>query len=186
MSSGRDPIKLVAVGDGAVGKTCLLVIYSNGTFPLDYVPTVFENSKCKVKVNDQEYPVQLWDTAGQEELENIRTLSYPGTDIFLLCFSVVDRSSFENIKNKWVEEVKLNSKQPVILLVGTKTDLRSSTPPDQCVSYEEGVMMAKQIQAFDYAECSALKNEGVKEVFDKAIVKSISPNQGSGGCCNIS
>ena len=83
MSTG---IKLVVVGDGAVGKTCLLVVYSNSTFPTDYVPTVFENSKAKVKVNNTEYSIQLWDTAGQEELENIRTLSYPNTDIFLLCF----------------------------------------------------------------------------------------------------
>ncbi|KAH0786174.1 rho-related GTP-binding protein RhoG-like [Histomonas meleagridis] len=179
-------MKLVVVGDGAVGKTCLLVVYANGTFPTDYVPTVFENYKAKVKVNNVEYSIQLWDTAGQEELENIRTLSYANTNIFLLCFSVVDRSSFENIKNRWIEEVKLHSsKQPVILLVGTKTDLRSSTSPDQCVTYEEGVMMGKQIQAFEYVECSARENDGVKDVFDKAIVRSISTKQGGGGCCTI-
>ena len=167
-------MKLVVVGDGAVGKTCLLVVYARGTFPTDYVPTVFENYKAKVKVNNTEYSILLWDTAGQEELENIRTLSYANTDIFLLCFSVVDRTSFENVKNKWYEEVKVHSKEPVILLVGTKTDLRENGSKEQ-VSFDEGVMMAKKIQAFEYVECSALKNEGVKEVFDKAILKSIKP-----------
>ncbi|EAX95485.1 hypothetical protein TVAG_222820 [Trichomonas vaginalis G3] len=66
--------KLVVVGDGAVGKTCLLVVYSKGEFPKTYIPTVFDNYTAKVKVEDQVVNVQLWDTAGQEELENLRTL----------------------------------------------------------------------------------------------------------------
>ena len=176
-------LKLVVVGDGAVGKTCLLVVYARGTFPTDYIPTVFENYKAKVKVNGSEYTILLWDTAGQEELENIRTLSYANTDIFLLCFSIVDRSSFENVKNKWFEEVKIHSNKPILLLVGTKSDLRRSTPPTQCISTEEAALMAKQIQAFDYIECSALLNEGVKEVFDNAIIKAIFPDEE--GCCSI-
>jgi small GTP-binding protein len=58
-------LKLVVIGDGAVGKTCLLVVYAKGSFPTEYVPTVFENYKCKVTVSNVEYNVQLWDTAGQ-------------------------------------------------------------------------------------------------------------------------
>ncbi|KAH0787005.1 Rho GTPase [Histomonas meleagridis] len=176
-------LKLVVVGDGAVGKTCLLVVYARGTFPTEYVPTVFENYKAKVKVNGSEYTILLWDTAGQEELENIRTLSYANTDIFLLCFSIIDRASFDNIRNKWFEEVKIHTRKPVFLLVGTKSDLRKSKPNDQCVSKEEALLMAKQIQAFDYLECSALLNEGVKEVFDNAIVKAIFPDKEV--CCTI-
>jgi small GTP-binding protein len=74
------PLKIVVIGDGAVGKTCLLVVYAKGGFPTEYVPTVFENYKCRVNIGGTEYIIQLWDTAGQEELVNVRQLSYPNTD----------------------------------------------------------------------------------------------------------
>lgn len=177
-------LKLVVIGDGAVGKTCLLVVYAKGEFPVEYVPTVFENYRAKVDINNKEYTIQLWDTAGQEELEGIRTLSYANTDIFLLCFSVVDKTSFENVKNKWLEEIKHYSKDPTLLLVGTKTDLRG-TPNTENVTEEEARAMAKAVGAFDYVECSALKCEGVKDVFDKAIVRAVDPPPGESGCCNV-
>jgi small GTP-binding protein len=175
-------LKLVVIGDGAVGKTCLLVVYAKGTFPTGYVPTVFENYKCKVTVNEVEYNVQLWDTAGQEELVNVRQLSYPNTDVFLMCFSVADRTSYDNMKNKWVDEIKQCSKDPVLLLVGTKADLRDAA--DDPVSGPDGEALARQIGAFEYIECSAIKCQGVKDVFDKAIVHAVSPAAG-GGCCNV-
>jgi small GTP-binding protein len=175
-------LKLVVVGDGAVGKTCVLVVYAQGSFPTEYVPTVFENYKCKVNVSNTEYNVQLWDTAGQEELEAVRTLSYPNTNVFLLCFSTADRTSYDNIKNKWVVEIKQHVKEPQFLLVGTKADLRDST--DGSLSPEDGKALAAQIGAFDYVECSAIKCEGVKDVFDKAIVRAVNPPK-SGGCCEV-
>jgi small GTP-binding protein len=175
-------LKLVVIGDGAVGKTCLLVVYAKGSFPTEYVPTVFENYKCKVTVNSIEYSVQLWDTAGQEELVNVRQLSYPNTDVFLMCFAVSERTSFENIKNKWVDEIKQYSKDPVLLLVGTKADLRETA--DDPVSVEDGKTLARQIGAFDYIECSAIKCQGVKDVFDRAIIQAVTP-AGGGGCCQV-
>jgi small GTP-binding protein len=176
--------KLVVVGDGAVGKTCLLVVYAKGTFPTEYVPTVFENYKCKVVVHGTEQTVQLWDTAGQEELENVRVLSYPNTHVFLLCFSIADRTSYENIKNKWFQEVKAHqgSCSPLYLLVGTKSDLRDTA--ERPVKVEEGRQLASQLGCFDYMECSAIKCEGVKEIFQVAIDHAITP-PGRGGCCSV-
>jgi small GTP-binding protein len=175
-------LKLVVIGDGAVGKTCLLVVYAKGSFPTEYVPTVFENYKCKVTVSNVEYNVQLWDTAGQEELVNVRQLSYPNTDVFLMCFSVADRTSYDNIKNKWVDEIKQYVKDPKLLLVGTKEDLRDSA--ENPVTTAEGEALKAQIAAFDYIECSAIKCQGVKDVFDRAIVHAVSP-AGGGGCCTV-
>ncbi|VDP40778.1 unnamed protein product [Schistosoma margrebowiei] len=92
--------KLVIVGDGACGKTCLLIVFSKDQFPKVYVPTVFENY-----VADIEVELALWDTAGQEDYDRLRPLSYPDTDVVLLCYSIDSPDSFENIPEKWLPEV---------------------------------------------------------------------------------
>jgi small GTP-binding protein len=172
-------VKLVVTGDGAVGKTCLLVVYAKGRFPAEYVPTIFENYNCKVSLNNTEHTVQLWDTAGQEDLVSVRQLSYPNTDVFLLCFSIADRTSFENVKNKWIDEIKMYVPDPVCLLVGTKADLREDIEAQ--VSEAEAMLLARNIGAFDYMECSAIKCQGVKDIFDAAIVQVTNPPV-RGGC----
>jgi len=184
-------IKLVVVGDGAVGKTCLLIVYTKGEFPKEYVPTVFDNYSAKVKIEQTVYNVQLWDTAGQEELENIRTLSYANTNVFLLCFSVVSPSTFENVTGTWLPELKRFNTNPTIMLVGTKTDLRKddstlralSAENQVPISREKGEAKAKEIGAIGYVECSAFLNENVKNVFDQAITHVVFKPET--GCCRL-
>lgn len=186
MSGNELQIKLVCVGDGGIGKTSLLMVYRDKVFPEAYVPTVFENYRCKVTVEGQEISVQMWDTAGQEELENIRTLSYSSTDIFMVCFAVNERSSYDNIPSKWLDEMLEHVSSPVMMIIGLKTDLRDSDPG--CLSPEDGKALAQQVGAVDYCECSAKNNVGVKEVFDKAILSAYerrTKGSGSNGCCEI-
>ncbi|KAI2571538.1 RHOJ isoform 1 [Pan troglodytes] len=82
-------LKCVVVGDGAVGKTCLLMSYANDAFPEEYVPTVFDHYAVTVTVGGKQHLLGLYDTAGQEDYNQLRPLSYPNTDVFLICFSVV-------------------------------------------------------------------------------------------------
>lgn len=170
-------VKLVIVGDGTVGKTSLLLSYTSNAFPTDYVPTVFDNVCCSVSVDERVVHLSLFDTAGQEEFSRLRPLSYPGTDVFLLCFSVAMHASFHNIKNVWWPEVMHFAPNAKIVLVGTKCDLRHDDETltklaergQAPLSFDDGQALAKSIGAAAYAECSALTQRGVKAAFEEAL-----------------
>jgi len=165
--------KLVIVGDGACGKTCLLVVFSKDEFPEVHVPTVFETDVADIEVDGKTIELALWDTAGQEDYDRLRPLSYPDTDVILMCFSIDNPDSLQNIPEKWSPEVKHFCPKVPIILVGNKKDLRNDehtkrelarmkqTP----VKTEDGAAVATLINANCYLECSAKTREGVREVF---------------------
>lgn len=93
------------VGDGGCGKTCLLIVYSQNKFPEAYVPTVFENYVPIVQFEGKTIELALWDTAGQEEYDRLRPLSYPETDIILICFAVDFPTSLGNVLDKVSEMI---------------------------------------------------------------------------------
>lgn len=175
--------KIVILGDGACGKTSLLNVFTRGYFPKVYEPTVFENYIHDIFIDGQQVQLSLWDTAGQEEFDKLRSLSYSDTHCIILCFSIDSSDSLENVKNKWVGEILEHCEGVKLILVALKADLRQSDDSNdnmgtsaytnngqlkKLVTYEEGVAMAKQIGALRYLECSAMKNRGVKEVFTEA------------------
>jgi len=169
-------IKCVVVGDGAVGKTCMLMSFSNNTFPQEYVPTVFDNYNTAIMVDDTPYNLGLWDTAGQEEYDRLRALCYPQTDVFLICYSVISPASYENIKVRWYPELQHHCPGTPCLIVGLKVDLRDDlavieslkSQGLQTLSKDMGENLAKDLGASGYVECSALTQKGLKTVFDEA------------------
>lgn len=186
-------IKCVVVGDGAVGKTCLLISYTTNKFPKEYVPTVFDNYAVTVVIGGEPYTLGLFDTAGQEDYDRLRPLSYPTTDVFLMCFSVVNPASFENIKEKWVAEIQHHCPRTPFLLVGTQMDLRDeqfkidelARMKQKPVTAEQGAKLAKELKSVRYVECSALTQRGLKDVFDEAIMAVLSPQKPERKTCAL-
>ncbi|KAK8597690.1 hypothetical protein V6N13_095090 [Hibiscus sabdariffa] len=152
MSASRF-IKCVTVGDGAVGKTCLLICYTSNKFPTDYVPTVFDNFSANVAVDGSIINLGLWDTAGQEDYSRLRPLSYRGADIFVLAFSLISRASYENVLKK------IFGKTEHFLLI----------------KWGLGEELRKQIGAAAYIECSSKTQQNVKAIFDTAIKVVLQP-----------
>ncbi|CAN8025803.1 unnamed protein product [Ixodes persulcatus] len=182
-ADGDQPVdrKLVAVGDGSCGKTCLLISYCSEEFPTSYVPTVFETYSSIVQWCQQRVRLSLWDTAGEEDYDRLRPLSYSQASAVLVCFALDNRDSFVNVEFKWEPEIRHYLPKVPIVLVGNKLDLRDShvapevrprnyKPP---VSTREGRSLAERIRASAYVECSALTRQGIPEVFDAAIKASL-------------
>ena len=170
-------VKVHFTGDGAVGKTCMLISHTEGKFPIEYIPTVMDNYEETIIVEGEELKLSLWDTAGEEGYARIRSLGYPGTSVFVTVFSVVNHSSFINVKERWLPEIREHCPNTPMLIVGNKTDLRNDSQTiyqlqkegKTAITLEEGEELAKNIGAVAYCECSALTREGLKNVFDIAL-----------------
>lgn len=185
--------KLVIVGDGACGKTCLLIVFSKDQFPEVYVPTVFENYVADIEVDGKQVELALWDTAGQEDYDRLRPLSYPDTDVILMCFSIDAPDSLDNIPEKWTPEVKHFCPNVPIILVGNKKDIRNDEAikrelgrmKQEPVRPEQGKVMADTIGAFAYLECSAKTKEGVREVFEMATKAALQVKKKKNKKCTL-
>ncbi|KIK61559.1 hypothetical protein GYMLUDRAFT_42561 [Collybiopsis luxurians FD-317 M1] len=192
-SFGRKSLqrKVVVCGDGACGKTSLLNVFTRGFFTQVYEPTVFENYVHDIYVDDQLVELSLWDTAGQEEFDRLRSLSYAETHVVMICFSVDNPVSLENVESKWLDEILEYCPGVKLVLVALKCDLRDDYSVKerlqrfaaQPVQYEEGLAVARRIRASRYLECSSKHNRGVTEVFyEVARVASNLRAGGSEGC----
>ncbi|GAB7359813.1 hypothetical protein MBLNU230_g6981t1 [Neophaeotheca triangularis] len=191
--------KLVLLGDGASGKTSLLNVFTRGYFPTVYEPTVFENYVHDIFIDNVHVELSLWDTAGQEEFDRLRSLSYDDTHAIMLCFSVDSPDSLENVESKWVGEIAENCPGVKLVLVALKCDLRENNGDDEdeeeaeqgrekrTIDYKAGLAVAEKIKALRYLECSAMKNRGVNEAFTEAArvalqVKNVKGDKSGSSC----
>ncbi|CAF0921077.1 unnamed protein product [Rotaria sp. Silwood1] len=172
-SSLQKSRKLVVVGDGMSGKTCLLFAFKDDEFSSDHVPTVFDTYVAEIEVDGNTVDLALFDTAGQEDFDRLRPLSYPDTNVIIMCFSVDNPVSAASITEKWIPEVRHFCGSCPIILVACKVDLRTDpqvvasmkAKGQKLVSTETGKQIATQIKADAYMECSAKTREGVHDLF---------------------
>ncbi|KAJ4457309.1 putative Rho-related protein rac1A [Paratrimastix pyriformis] len=214
---GVRDVKCVVVGDGAVGKTCMLVSYTSNNFPTEYLATVFDNYETLQVVDKTTVRLQLWSVPQPskhsddshflhiqfcalypkgillEEYDRLRSLSFPQTDVFLICFSVDSRQSLQNVKTKWYPEISgfaKGGKVPV-MLVGTKTDIRPDKKDPNSSKFvypEEAKQVVTSLGLTEFVECSARTQTGLANVFLRTITNVLTPSkksEKSGGCCTI-
>eukprot|EP01126_Amoeba_proteus_P008514 TRINITY_DN13162_c0_g1_i2.p1 TRINITY_DN13162_c0_g1~~TRINITY_DN13162_c0_g1_i2.p1 ORF type:complete len:218 (-),score=37.25 TRINITY_DN13162_c0_g1_i2:183-836(-) len=181
-------MQCIVVGDGTVGKTCLLIAFTTNRFPATYIPTVFDNHFTNMIVDGIVISLGLYDTAGQEEYDNLRSLSYADADVFLLTYAINNRISFKNVRDKWAPEVTRCCPNVPFILVGSKMDLRNrltppvedgvrgevlcdgtSTPACDFVREEEAFNLAQELNANGNFECSALTRQGLHQIFTEAV-----------------
>ncbi len=128
--------KIVVVGDAACGKTTLLLSATRGAFP-EVIDTTSMQYSSKVKIAGKNAEFELFDTFGTDENQRQRVSLYPGTDVFVVCYSIISPYSFDNVRTKvsfppfpltlqWLPEVsRYCDEKAKIVLVGTKRDLRN-------------------------------------------------------------
>ncbi|XP_015273134.1 PREDICTED: rho-related GTP-binding protein RhoF [Gekko japonicus] len=172
----REELKVVVVGDGGCGKTSLLLVYAKGAFPEEYAPSVFEKYTCSITVGKKEVLLHLYDTAGQEDYDRLRPLSYQNTSVVLVCYDVMNPTSFDNVLIKWSHEVSHFCQGIPVVLVGCKTDLRKDkehlrklrSAQQEPITYSQGEEACRQMNADTYLECSAKYRENIEDIFREA------------------
>jgi len=163
-------LKIIVVGDGAVGKTALSVRFTEGTFKDDYKMTIGVGFSLKmIDVDGSRSKLQIWDTGGQEQFSYVRPLYYKGSLGGLVVFDRTNRQSFLNIP-KWFKEVYDNCGNTLpLILVGNKVDL-----PDIQVTTEEAQALAKEFNTI-YFDASAKSGKSVNTIFETLTRMIIDP-----------
>lgn len=186
-------LKCVLVGDTGVGKSSLAARLTSRTFKTDYEPTLFDNFAATVSVEDKPFHLSLFDTAGKEDFNKLRVLSYIKSDVFIVCFSVNNPESLHHVSEVWVPELKQYVPDTPFIVVGTNIDVRFQQPDVQVmkssvISAKIGNEIANRVGAVSYVECSSLTGEGMDDLA-REIVAAAHHKKGSKcskpvTCCN--
>jgi len=192
-------IKLLLIGDSGVGKSCLLLRFSDDSFTTSFITTIGIDFKIKtIELEGKRIKLQIWDTAGQERFRTITTAYYRGANGILLVYDVTDDASFQNIRN-WVRNIEQHAADNVEkILVGNKCDMEA----EKVVDTQRGLDLANEF-SIKFFEASAKANINVREAFESIALDikkrlmvgtakkddSVSLTTGtgdspkSGGCC---
>lgn len=176
-------VKVVVVGEGAVGKTSLILRAETGIFPTDYIPSVADTTSSTVEHNGRSYSVSLWDVAAQADYDRLRPLSYPQTDVFLLCYSLVSHGSLEALQSRWLPEVQEHVPEARLLVCATKADLLEdeamlaalAAKDLSPVAVEEGEAVALRLGAAGHVMTSAVTGAGMEALMPGIITAAVGP-----------
>ena len=165
--------KLLIIGESGVGKTCLLLRFTDDSFTANHLTTIGIDFKIKIiNLENKLIKLQIWDTAGQERFRTITKTYYKGAHGIILTYDVTDANSFKNIRN-WIKQIEANAQTNVCkVLVGNKCD-----KPDRTVTEEEGKKLAEDFGMILF-ETSAKTNKNVSEVFNYLTTEILKSNAG--------
>ena len=170
-------IKVVLLGESAVGKTSIITRFVENKFKQDTMSSLSANFVSKkIEIgNNKSIKFDIWDTAGQEKYRALAKIFYQDSKIVILVYDITNKNSFNELKNYWYEKVKENSSSDVIFAIaGNKCDLYEKEE----VEKTEGEKFAKEIGAI-FHETSALNSNGINELFTDIAMKFSSPNVSS-------
>ena len=176
MTKGKDYdyiFKIVLIGDTCVGKSCILVRFSDDMFVDNYVTTIGVDFRFKTMIiKNKIAKIQIWDTAGEERYRSITTAYYRGAAAIIICCDITNKDSFYNLNN-WIDEiVKYTDKDVDKLILMNKCDL-----------VEERQIEKNEIKKFEkengikIMEVSAKTGEGIDKAFEYIIEKLIDKNE---------
>ncbi|CAI8026535.1 Ras-related protein Rab-8B [Geodia barretti] len=165
-------LKVVIIGDTAVGKTCLILRYTQDLFRENFLSTIGVDFKTKtVELNDKKYKLQVWDTAGQERYNTIRKGFYRGAKGVVIVYDITNPDSFSHI-SKWIHDISANcadgNDKPVLMILGNKCDL-----DDERRIHTETASQAAQEFDTIFAEVSARTGRGIDEAFDELVDRMV-------------
>lgn len=152
------------------------------TIVLSYVPTVFENYTASFEIDKRRIELNMWDTSGSSYYDNVRPLAYPDSDAVLICFDISRPETLDSVLKKWQGETQEFCPNAKVVLVGCKLDMRTDLATLRelskqrliPVTHEQGTVLAKQVGAVSYVECSSRSSErSVRDVFHVATVASL-------------
>ncbi|KAJ5071100.1 ras-related c3 botulinum toxin substrate 1 [Anaeramoeba ignava] len=178
-------VNLFSIGDSDSDSIFMLISYTTNVFSIEYIPTIFDNYNSNVMIEGNPINLTLFGTSTVEDFHKICENSSPQVDSFLVCFSLISRSSFENIKNIWIPQIQNSRENVPFFLIGTHLDLRDDQETIKRleekglspVSYEDGANLAQEIKAVKYLECSSVTQKNLKNVFDEAILFVLNPQK---------
>ncbi|KAJ5076569.1 rho-related gtp-binding protein rhog [Anaeramoeba ignava] len=172
MENQNENNKVVFIGNDGIGKTSLIATYHDKKIPEKYVPTVYDNAKKIFQNEDKEIEIQFWDTARYHGYDRFLPLFLSQSNLTVICFAINDYESFENIENYWILQVDHFTPNSKRILIGTKIDLRNKLKEEnkKFVTKEEGIELAKKINAIKYFECSSLNQKGIETIFNEIVL----------------
>lgn len=155
--------RLVMIGDSGVGKTAILLRYSDNMFNTSFITTIGIDFRIKtIELNGRRVKLQIWDTAGQEQFHSVASSYYRNAHGIMLVYDVTRPESFIHI-SKWVNNIGANAPTNVKrVLIGNKCDVPEAK---RAIEHERGVVLAEELD-MPFIETSAKEDVNVNLAFE--------------------